>query len=410
MLESVRRALYDELQASGEAEYVVPGVARSIRTIRSAAALFFAAALAGQSPAADRLILRNLDILTDRTVTALDEDGLVLDASRPGGAALITWDEVERGTIALDQARFDELLKSLGPPLYRIRQRLKIGDYEALAEPAELLYPRFAERQSQTAYMVCQATMWSRLADGRREAAVEPYLRSLELLRSGAAPASGLPGERQLPFEAKTGLSPDFLPVWFDADAAKAELAAVQQAIRRVAQPRPEGVYVYYASLALAAGETAEAQRVLPSIRGEDPLCARWREILLAEQEVRSGSPGPNVAALGESLDSLPPVCRPAALYWLGLAGVQSADEASIKDGILHLLAIAAAHPREQPELAAAGLYHAAAALDKLKDGPGAAAVRYELTSQYGGTYFGAKATGKPEARSTKSETSTHEK
>ena len=385
----------------------MPGVARTIRTILIAGALVGAVAFAAQSSAADRLILRNLDIFTDRTVASLDEDGLVLDAARPGGGQRITWDEVERGAVAIDQARFDELLKTLGPPLYRIRQRLKIGDYEALSEPAEALYPRFAERQSQTAYMVCQATMWSRLAAGRREAAVEPYLRSLELLRTRAARGE-LPGDRRLQFDDKTGLSPDLMPVWFDAASAKAELPGVQQAIRRMTQPRPEGAYVYYASLALAAGDAAEAQRVLPSVRGDDPLAARWREILLAGQEVRAGSPGPSVQALAEALDSLPATCRPAALYWLGLAGLQSADEALIRDGILHLLAIAADHHREQPELAAAGLYHAAAALDKLKDDRGAAAVRYELTSRYGGTYFGASA-GKSEARSTKSETSTDE-
>jgi hypothetical protein len=46
----------------------------------------------------------------------------------------------------------------------------------------------------------------------------------------------------------------------------------------------------------------------------------------------------------------------------------------------------------EQLELAAAGLYHAAQGLDKLKDAASAAAVRRELASRYGGTHFGAMA------------------
>src|SRR5262245_49973376 len=83
-------------------------------------------AAAADVAAADRLILRNLDILTDRTVTSLDEDGLVLDGPRPGGGNRVTWDEVERGKIALDQPRFDKLLAELGQPLFRIRQRLRI--------------------------------------------------------------------------------------------------------------------------------------------------------------------------------------------------------------------------------------------------------------------------------------------
>ena len=252
----------------------------------------------GQLLAADRLILRNLDILTDRTVTALDEDGLVLDAARPGGSGRVTWDEVERGTIALDQPRFDALLKELGPPLYRIRQRLKVGDYEALGEPAESLYPRFADRRGPTAYMVCQATMWSRLAAGQRETAAEPYLRCFELVRAGAARSGGLPGNRRLLLDGKTAISPELLPIWFDAEAAQAALPGVQNAIRSITQPRPEGAYVYYASLALAAGDTAEFTRVLPSIRGEDPAAAPWRDILLAQQEVLAGSPGSQIEAL----------------------------------------------------------------------------------------------------------------
>ena len=350
--------------------------------------------------AADRIILRNLDILTDRTVTAMDEDGLVLDAARPGGTDLITWDEVERGTVALDQPRFNALLKELGPSLYRIRQRLKIGDYEALAEPAELLYSRFAERRGQTAYMVCQATMWSRLAGGRRESAAEPYLRCFDLLRTGAARAGSLPGSRRLLFDTKTGISPDLVPIWFDADAAKAALPSVQMAIRGITQPRPEGAYLYYASLALAAGDAAEFNRVLPSIRSEDAAASAWRDIVLAQQEVASDRPAAAIESLRGRVGSAhhngtgghSPPYEAAALYWLGLADIQSADEARIRDGILALLMLPAAHRAQQPELSAAGLYHAAAALDKLKDDRGAAAVRYELTSQFGATYYGAKA------------------
>src|SRR5438477_10230876 len=92
---------------------------------------------AATTRAADRLILRNLDIITDRTVTAFDEDGLLLNRPREGGNDRITWDEVERGKVALDQPRFDELLAELGTSLFRIRQRLKVGDNNAAGEPAE---------------------------------------------------------------------------------------------------------------------------------------------------------------------------------------------------------------------------------------------------------------------------------
>jgi hypothetical protein len=140
---------------------------------------------------------------------------------------------------------------------------------------------------------------------------------------------------------------------------------------------------------------------VLPSIRGDDSAVAPWRAILLAQQEVVAGSPGPAALALRAAADSQPETCRPATLYWLGLADTQSTDEQVVRDGILSLLTLPAVYRSQQPELAAAGLYHAAAALDKLKDDRGAAAVRYELTSQFGATHFGAKArsfNGEPKA------------
>ena len=56
---------------------------------------------------------------------------------------------------------------------------------------------------------------------------------------------------------------------------------------------------------------------------------------------------------------------------------------------VLDLLTLPAHYSSQQPELAAAGLYHAASALDKLKDAAGAAAVRRELGSRYTGTHFG---------------------
>jgi hypothetical protein len=363
----------------------------NLRGLLAAGVLLAVFAPAVRAPAADRLILRNLDILLDHTVKAFDEDGLLLDSPRKGGGDRITWDEVERGTIALDQPRFDALLKELGPPLYQIRQRLKIGDYESLAEPAELLYPLFAERKSQAAYMVCQATMWSRMALGQREAAVAPYLRCLVLLKSGAARSGNLPGNRRLEFELQTGISSGLLPAWFNADAAKAALPGVEEAIRGLSQPRPEGAYVYYASLAFAANDFAAAERVLNSIRGEAPAAANWRAIILAQQELSSGSPGPSTNDLRVAAHSYPDSCRPVALYFVGLADSQSPDEATCRDGILALLTLPAEYGRTQPELAAAGLYHAAAALDKLKDDRGAVAVRYELTSQYASTQYVAR-------------------
>jgi hypothetical protein len=152
-------------------------------------------------------------------------------------------------------------------------------------------------------------------------------------------------------------------------------------------QPRPPGVYVYYATLALAAGNPDEADRVLASLSSDDRQMAHWRAIVLAQRETQSGEPGAAVAALEAERLALSEACRPAALYWLGMAKRSAADEATVRDGLLDLLTLPAEYASRDRELAAAGLYQAAVALDKLKDGRGAAACRQELARQYGGTY-----------------------
>jgi hypothetical protein len=179
--------------------------------------------------------------------------------------------------------------------------------------------------------------------------------------------------------------------VWFDAAAAKTAMPRVEQAIRKMAQPRPAGAYVYYATLAIAAGEFTAAERVLAPIDSMNNVAQPWGDLVRAQQELAAESPGTATQRLKSQLDTLAEAFRPAALLLIGQAEVRSPDEELIRDGLLDLLTLPAVYAAQQPELAAAALYHAAEAMDKLKDGAGATAVRRELTSHYAGTHFGAK-------------------
>lgn len=348
---------------------------------------------AHEALAADRLILRNLDLVRGRTVAAFDEDGVVLDAALADGSSRLTWDQIERGKVALDQARFNGLLAELGLPLFRVRQRLKIGDVRGAGEVAESLYGRFAERKGSSAFLICQAVLWSRLGSGRSEEAVEPALRCVELLRSKAASVAELPGVRRPKFDLETGLAAELPPVWLDGAAAKSVLPKVEQAIRGMAQPRPVGAYLYYATLAVAAGETAEAERVLPLVATHSNAAALG-DLVRAQQEMISGRGGAAVERLRSSRGGLPIACQSAASFVLGRADLQTADADRQRDGLLELLTIAAGRSDEQRELTAAALYHAAGGLDKLKDVAGAAAVRAELAGRFVDTKFGVESGG----------------
>ena len=159
----------------------------------------------------------------------------------------------------------------MGEPLYRIRQRLSVGDYRGALPHAEAVYRQYADRESPTAYMVMQSPMWGRLAACRREDSLEPYLRCVEYPQRRNGPVS-LPGERRLAHDPKTGLSTELLPVWFDERAAQAVLPTVFQAIGRMQRPRPEGSNIYYATLALAAGQPEQADRALTALSADVPI------------------------------------------------------------------------------------------------------------------------------------------
>lgn len=350
--------------------------------------ILIASTLTCGATAADRLILRDLTILTDRTVESFDEDGVRLD-----DGTLVTWDRVERGSIAADkQAAFEKLRIEIGQPLFRLRLRLKVGDDLGLAELAESLAPRFAERSGPSALLVQRALMRGRLARGQREAAVEPYFHCLALASSSAGARFEFPVELRMVVESATGLTPELLPVWFDVAAAQAALPGVRQAAARIPEPRPDALRIYFGSLAAAAGDTTAAERAIAGIGATETAPevvqrgADWRETLRVASDVQAGSGGANVDQLEARIDELPAAARTIARYWIGRARLRSERPEQQRDGVLHLLRLPATLETEQPELAAQALLAAITALERLDDRAGATALRRELTVRYAHT------------------------
>jgi hypothetical protein len=213
----------------------------------------------------------------------------------------------------------------------------------------------------------------------------------LELLRSGAAKESLLPGTRRLAAGADTPYCLDLAPLWLDAAEARQALPGVQEAIRKMAAPRPDEAYLYYISLAIAAGDIPAAQKVLAAVQGKEPLAAELRDVLLAQQEVHTKMPGANLTGLGARLPKFHPANRLLSHFWLGQWRA-AGDEAAQRDAALDFLTVAALTEGRDGELAAAGLYHALQILDKLKDTAAADAVRRELLGRYRETAQGKRA------------------
>jgi hypothetical protein len=364
---------------------------------------FSLAVLAGlvtgdSSLAADRIVLRNAKLISGRSVVSFDPDGVRLSGRPP---VVLGWDEIGQARLEnpSNQERFQALLKQLGDPLYRIRLRLKTGDYRDIAPLAEALLPVYQGRRSDTAYLVFQALFWSKLARNQRAEALGPYIHAVECLRSDTDHDISLPGERQARVNLDTGLSPDLPPVWFDPESAKTALPGVAEALKTVKKPVPPGLLLYAASLAIEAGDTDRADRWMESVAPVEKKTIRDLLVVLrARRALRGGDASAAIKMLGPVSTDPAFSQRPLALYWLGVSRASARDARERRVAVLDWLVLPASYGEEHPELAAAGLYQGWKTLEALDD-PGSVALRAELGRKYAPTYFGQKLAAELETR-----------
>ncbi|RCS52783.1 hypothetical protein DTL42_08075 [Bremerella cremea] len=345
---------------------------------------------------ADRLILRDLTLIQNVTVIAFDEEGVkVTDKS------LIPWHEIELGTISPDkQADFDRLRDELGIPLFRIHQRLKVGDYAGAREPAEQVFPRYKDRNSNVAYMVCQATMWGRLAEGNRATALEAYFCCLRILRSNKVEVNQLPGSRHLKYDKSTGLTSDLLPVFFDKEQAAEGIPRAITAAKSLGSGTPDGVFVYLSSLLIAAEQYPEADIWTKKIRSGNTILKEWPELLSAYKFIQTGELSEARNLLEPKIHAFEPWNRPVAWYLLGLSGTRSKEFITIENGILDLLHLPAIYGQDHPALTAAALAEAKLALQRIQQTDQATGVRQQLLFFYGGTLHAEQLRTKPKPTS----------
>lgn len=333
-----------------------------------------------------RLVLRDSTLVTGVILQA-SPDGVTLRGEGP--AKTWGWDEVESG-VAPDQKAFDAFIKDIGDPLFRIRQRLKSGDFSELTGPAEKLFPVFRDRTSGVAEAVCLATHIARDARHLRENALEPLLACLAMRAIPGhtrEPRFTVAGNRGLTVSS-LGLAEEFPPVFFDARAAKDALASCRARLGTWPGGKPTpGARVYVASLADCAGEHAIAAEIATPLANMG--AASWQMVLAAQREILQGLPGPAVETLAKKLDSLPEPTRMAGIYCIGMAGRKAAPTG--RAPVISFLSLPARYGSSCPEMAAAGLYQAAVCLEEAGDARATLAVRRELLTRFRATYFGSR-------------------
>ena len=337
--------------------------------------------------AQQRLVLRDTTLVKG-VIQVQNLDGVTI--LEDGKTKSFGWDEIESG-VAANQAQFDSLLRDIGDPLFRIRQRLKSGDYQEMASQAEKLFPLFADRNSATAEAVCFATHLARDQKHEREMALEPLLVFLALRSvAGNGPESRFvaAGSRKITV-LPSGFAQEFTPVFFDSAAARAALPGVMRRLEKWPGGKPSlGARVYAATLAICARDEAIANTVQASLRNM-PGSAEWLVVLAAQREIEAGKAGEAVEQLLAKMETMTEPARMVALYWSGMARLKGAPPN--RAAVIALLSLPAKYPTASTELSAACLYHAATVLEKNQDARATVALRKELLTRFRFTSFGSR-------------------
>ena len=146
------------------------------------------------------------------------------------------------------------------------------------------------------------------------------------------------------------------------------------------------------------------AEKVLQGASDKTLALRELVTIVRAQQEVLRGKPKIAVSRLRQESSGFLQEHQPLALYWLGLAGTRpaasspggdhsesSAEVRSRQQGMLNLLRLPALYGRQDPELAAAGLYETLQAMQSASRSEEASSLRREILTNFGQTYYAAK-------------------
>jgi hypothetical protein len=334
---------------------------------------------------ADELVLRNLKVIRNCQITAVDIDGIRVDREIEGVISPISWDLVLRASLANEDAEksasIKEFSQSIGVPLARLKTRFLANDRLGLLEPAEALHAAVKGRSTQDNLLALIGLMRGQIAAGKREHAVPFAIEAIRLHSTAKIPFSVVPGTPPA-VDSLTGLFEELPAIWIDSDAAKEVWPGVEKQLNEfstagTADKGLNAVWLYGASLAIAAGETKKTEPLLAKVAGE----ANWAGNLIQSEIYLASDRAEQAAA---TLLTAAPQVPQASRCWLALVQAKaraklmkpSEDNSAL---ILELLNGPAFHALDQPELAAGCLEQAVALATRAEDSKMAQALKSEL-------------------------------
>ena len=344
--------------------------------------------------AQDFLRLRDGKTLTGISVRAVTVDGVYLTTD-----ARISWGQIQSGGVNEDhREKFDKYLKGLSEPLYLIGQRLRVRDDSSLTEIMGQVDETISLESGPTAMLIHTASFWGLIANGRREEAAIPLLRCYLLSQSAEAIGADVPEGRAIQFDTATGFSADLLPVWHDSKAAKQVLPELNEMLSKL-DVIPESTFIMYSTLALAARQHEEADRILQQLSTTRDITKNMASAVRLQRAYLLGDESglQLVNALEPSIRSMEIPSQIIANYWSGLVLLKSTNDLDQQKAMVHLITVAGKHGQRYPQLAASSLYaiynlladqrdRFVVGLSKAERQASRAAIRHEIVSRYSAT------------------------
>ena len=357
----------------------------------------------------DPVVLRDLSIIRGKTITDFD-DSVV----RLSDGSTLKWDQILKAQVAPDhQADFDRNIANIGLPLFRIKSRVTNRDWAAIGELVEPLYAALElERlnnlaDSESAYVICYATMKGRLDRGDRPGAVLPFLQAARIQKK-LKRKLGVSSQNFLPdVDASTMLSSEILPIWFDRARVEPAFKELANSVDPTATSTDLGPIVYLISMAVELERLQLARDLLRLIEARDGM-ESWRLILLAQIEIAENKLDQATRLLEDNKSRLTKSAVPLGLYLKSAKFFQSVANprsnhaeatgtASEKNrqnridqysrGMLELLEIPASYGDKYPALAAAALYQTAQIAKSLEWSKEGQVMEQELLLRFPFTY-----------------------
>lgn len=269
------------------------------------------------------------------------------------------------------------LVQGIATDAWRARTRLARGDYRLAAPIFEELWETYEGRDGPTALLVAEGALRCRLAGDGQVAAVDSWLKALELRQRGIKLAGDPPIEPII--DTTTGLVPALPPFWSRVQAAGSgagwgvfvsetpEIAAMANLYERAMLGQTSG---------MVDVEPIQDESMRDSVR----FVATLIDAVGDDSDARANARG----RLESALESQIGTWREAWIrFALGRSYIMEPGRSGLTPGVLHLLHIPARFERSLPYLAGLALSEAGVALARAGEAAPAEALLDEMTAAF---------------------------